>query len=177
MGEDHDGRLTGKARQIFLQPRKLFAANFRFAPRNVVKRHEMHAAVVEGVISVAKVLAIKLATIQPGVVFAGNVHDLAGVHVAGNLLELLHAPSVDIFVLAVMGQVTGEQHQLGFVGQLVNQFHCALKGLGSQRIGRAVESHVRVGKLQEGEGGHLLAGFATAEIQYFVQPWGRAKRR
>ena len=53
--------------------------------------------------------------------------------------------------IGIVGQVAGEKHEIRLLWRLVEQRHRALERLGAERIGRALETDVRIAELREGE--------------------------
>ncbi len=149
MGEDNDGRCFWKAGDVFLQPRELLGADFGLGARHVIERDEVNSGVIEGVVALSHEFAVESAAVEAGIVLAGDVFHFADFHPLGDFEELLHALSVDVFVFGVVGEVPGKEDEVGRLREPVDQLHCALECLGAERIGRAIESDVRVAELNE----------------------------
>src|SRR5215469_5359235 len=62
MGKYHDGRRLGKTGQILLEPGELLGTDFRLGAGNVVERHKVDSAMIEGVVAVTEHLSIEPAT-------------------------------------------------------------------------------------------------------------------
>src|SRR6266513_167136 len=131
MCEDHDRCRFVETGDVFLQPRELLCTDFRFGPRYIVQSDEMNGAVIEGVIGLAENVTVETASIQPGVVLSWNILNGWDVHALGDFHELLHALSMDVFVLAVMGQIASEQNKIGTLRHLIDYFHSSFKSFGA----------------------------------------------
>ena len=166
MREHHDGRRLGKSRQVFLEPRQLLGADLRFGPGHIVECDKMDSAVVKRVIGLLQEIPVQSAAIQPRIVLARNAFDQRHIQPPTDFEELLHAPGMDVFVFTVVGQVSGEQHQIGTLRQPVDHFHRTLKRFGSQGVGRAVEPYVRIAELNERERRHPLAVLFSPGIEH-----------
>src|SRR5260370_37602128 len=102
----------------------------------------MNSPMVERIIAVAKVFPVDHSGIEAGIVFAGDIFDLAHVHSACDLLKLLDPLRVNVLVFGVVYQVTGEEAQLWTIRQSIHHFYRALECLSAQRVRWAIESHV-----------------------------------
>src|SRR5882724_12118826 len=111
MGKYYDGRGCMETSQVFLEPRELVWADLGFGARDVVQSDKVDATMVERIKTLSQNISVKSAVIQPGIVLSGNAFNDRHIDAFGNFHELLHALGVDIFVLAVVGQIAGEEHQ------------------------------------------------------------------
>src|SRR3981081_1287820 len=151
-----------ESRQIRFQPSQLFGADLRFGTGNVVERDEVHAAMVERVMTVAEEFAVEGAAVKTRVVFTGDVLNQGHVQLFRNLLKLLHALHVDISVFGVMCKIAGEENEVRPLGQRIDHVDGALEGLCAQWVRRAIESNVGVTELHERK---RSCSFAVAAAQ------------
>ena len=117
----------------------------------------MDALVIERVVAFAEVFPVEHAAVERRVVFARDGVDRARLEAARDFLEQLHALRVHVAAVGIVGQVAGEKHEIRLLRRFVEQRHCALEGLGAERIGRALETDVRIAELREGEAGRRFA--------------------
>ena len=86
-----------------------------------------------------------------GVVLARHDLELCAANLARDLLEQLEALGVLVGRVGVVGQIAGDDDQLGAIFQPVDSSDGAFERLGAERVGRSVESDVRVAQLNERE--------------------------
>src|SRR5580658_619265 len=91
--------------------------------------------------------AVEHAAVECCVVLAGHAMEGGRINPAGDSLEELHALGMLTGLVGIVGQVAGEEHEVGTARSLVDQSHRALKGLGAERVGWALEADVRVAEL------------------------------
>ncbi len=82
---------------------------------------------------------------------------LRGFQAPRDFLELAHPGDVLVTILRIMRKVSGKQHQLRRLRGRIEQLHRMLKGLAAERIGRSVETHMRVAELREAKRRRRLA--------------------
>src|SRR5580765_704036 len=75
MREYDDGRRFRKTREIFLQPGQLFGTHLWLGAGNVIESYKMHAAVIEGVITLAEEFAVERAAVEASIMLARNAFD------------------------------------------------------------------------------------------------------
>src|SRR5271155_4558879 len=94
-------------------------------------------------------LAEHVAAVESGVVLARHDLQLRAANLARDLLEQFEALGVLVRRIGVVGQIAGDYYQLGPVFQPIDGGDGALERLGAERVGRSVESDVRVAQLNE----------------------------
>jgi hypothetical protein len=157
VGEDDDGGSPGEARQVLSQPGQAGRAHLGPRPRDVVDGDEVHPLVIEGVAGLPEELAEERAAVEAGVVLSGDHVALHDLEAPGDLLELAHARRRFAGGLAVVGEIAGEEDEVGPRGERVDHRHRPLEGGRAGGVGRSREADVGVGELHEGEGRDRLA--------------------
>jgi hypothetical protein len=86
----------------------------------------------------------QVATVERGVILARHELDLCAANFARNLFEKLEAFRLLVGRVGVVGQIACDDNQLGATFQPVDCGDRVFECLGAKRIGRSVESDVRV---------------------------------
>ena len=103
---------------------------------------------------------ISLAPIQRGVVLAGHVMLHRRPEIDDDGLEFSHPLAALALVVGGVGEVAGEDDEVGCRGQRVDRGHGLPERVGRLGIGWAFEAPVRVRELDEEEIVRLRAGLA-----------------
>ena len=132
---------------------------------DVVEGDEVHALVVEGVVRGAEELLVGLALVERGVVLARHeAHVLDGER-RDDLLEALHALAPLLAVVGGVGEVAGEDDEVGLAGEAVHGRHGLLQRVLGVGIGGALVAPVGVGELHEVEVAAACAAACAAREQ------------
>ena len=124
---------------------------------------------VEGVMRRPHEFAEHIAAVERRVILPRDYLDLCGVNLARDLLEQLVALGVLVGSVGVVGQVAGDDHQLGPPLKPVDSRDGAFECPGAERIGRSIETNVRVAQLDERKGRRRLAvEFGHCARKHFV---------
>ena len=124
------------------------------APRigDVVHDDEMHALVIEGVVRLAEEFLEGLAMVERGVVLAWHELDVLDLEVLHDVAELGHPFAPLLTVLGGVGEVAGEDDEVGRVLQVVDRGDRLLQRAGVVGVlRRPFEAPVAVGELDEVE--------------------------
>src|SRR5476649_718505 len=148
----HDDAVVGLALlEVGGQPRELLVAQLGARVGDVVERDEVHALVVERVVRRAKELLEGGALVERGVVLAGQEAHVLDVEGGDDFLEALHARAALGAVLGRVGQVTGEDDEVGLLRQAVHRDDGLFEGVLGVGIGRALVAPMGVRDLDEME--------------------------
>src|SRR5580700_10725364 len=94
-------------------------------------------------------LAKHIAAIERGIVLTGHYFDLCGINPAGNLFEQLVALGVLVGSIGVVGEIAGDDYQLGPPLKRVDTCDGAFERPGPERIGRSIKTNMGVTELDE----------------------------
>ncbi len=122
----------------------------------------MHALEIEGVVRLAEELLVGRAAVERGIVLAGHEVHILHPQILDDVLELGHALAPLRRIVGGMGQIAGEDDEVGLVGERIDLGHRLAQG--ALRIGihrRPLEAPVRIGQLHEVE---VLADAAGVSI-------------
>ncbi len=112
----------------------------------------MHALVVERVVGVAEELLVGLALIERRVVLAGHEADVGHLELLDDVAELGEALAALLAVVGGVGQVAGEDDEIGLLAERVDPRDRLLERVRGVRVGlRAGEAPMGVGQLDEVE--------------------------
>src|SRR5271163_626639 len=109
--------------------------------------------------------AVEHAAVECRVILARHAMEGGRINPAGDGLEELHPLRVLTRLVSIVGQVAGEEHEVGTARSLVDQSYRAFKGLGTERVGWALEADVRVAELGKSK---TLRGFAVGSFEEIV---------
>ena len=112
---------------------------------------------VEGVMRRPHEFAEHIAAVERRVVLTRHYLDLSCANLAGDLLEQLVALGMLVRRVGVVGQIAGDDYQLGPPLKPVDSRDGAFERPGAERIGRSIETNVRVAQLDERKGCRRLA--------------------
>ncbi len=166
----HDDRLRlVELLEVGGQPGELRLAEAAGRIRDVVERDEVHALVVEGVVRLAEELLVGLALVERGVMLAGDEAHGLDLELLDDVAELGEALAALLRVVGRVGQIAGEDDEVGLLRQRVDPGDRLLQRAAGVGVGLvALEPPMAVGQLDEMEilldpGG--LGAFADPEAR------------
>jgi len=138
VGEHHDGCLGGQRLEIRQEPVELRVADGRLRIGDVVEHGEVKPLVVKRVMCRPEVLLERLALVERGVVLAWHVALHGRLQSRDDSLELAHALVALGLVVGGVGQVAGEDDEIGLLRERVDRIHRLPEGVGRFRVRRAL---------------------------------------
>ena len=88
--------------------------------------------------------AVEHAAVQGGVILAGDRVQRRRLQAGGDGLELAHPRRTSIAIARIVGEIAGEENQIGMLRGLIEQAHGVVEGGGPQRVRRSVEADVSI---------------------------------
>ncbi len=150
MGKYDDALVVLAFGKILRQPLQLFIAQIGSWIGDVVKRDEVHALVVEGVVGWAEELLEGGAVVERRIVLAWHEMDVLYLQILDDVAKLAHALASLRRIVGGMGQVTGENDELRLIVKRVDLGHrLAQRALSIRIDGRPLKAPVRIRELDE----------------------------